>query len=71
DLDIDTSKVNPLFADIVELGSRSTGIAVDIFDFDPIASMQDRTRNSLVSMFTGATPEQAAQEIQAEVDKAQ
>lgn len=71
DMEIDISKVNPLFADIVELGSKSTGIAVDIYDFDPIASMQDRTRNSLVSMFTGATPEAAAQEIQAEVDKAQ
>lgn len=68
DVEIDKSKVQPLFLDVLNAGSNSTGIAVDIFDYDPIASMQDRTRNSIVSMFTGATPEEAAQEIQAEID---
>ncbi|MEG0013538.1 MAG: extracellular solute-binding protein [Cellulosilyticaceae bacterium] len=71
DMEIDRAKVNPLFADVLELGSNSTGIAVDIFDYDPVPSMQDRTRNSIVSLFTGATPEEAAAEIQAEIDKAQ
>ncbi|MGL4344784.1 MAG: ABC transporter substrate-binding protein [Cellulosilyticaceae bacterium] len=71
DMEIERAKVNPLFADVLELGSNSTGIAVDVFDYDPVPSMQDRTRNSIVSMFTGATPEEAAQEIQAEIDKAQ
>ncbi len=70
DLDIDTEKVNAIFADVMEAGANSTGIAVDIFDYDPVASMQDRTRNSLISLFTGATPEQAAAEIQAEIDNA-
>lgn len=68
DLNIDKESLNPTFVDVMEAGANSTGIAVDIFDYDPIASMQDRTRNSLVSLFTGATPEQAAAEIQAEID---
>lgn len=69
DIVVDEAKVDPLFTKNVELCATSTGVAVDIFDFDPLASMQDRTRNSIVSMFTGATPEEAAKEIQAEVDK--
>lgn len=71
DLDIDESMVDPLFTRNVELCADSTGVAVDIFDFDPLASMQDRTRNSIVSMFTGSTAEDAAAEIQAEIDNAE
>lgn len=70
DIELDESKCAPLFIDNVELGATSTGIGVDVFDFDPLTSMQDRTRNSIVSMFTGATAEAAAAEIQAEVDNA-
>jgi raffinose/stachyose/melibiose transport system substrate-binding protein len=70
DVEIDSSKVSALFNEVIKLGKTSTGIAVDVFDFDPVASMQDRTRNSIVSMLVGSTPEQAAQEIQSEIDKA-
>ena len=66
---MDETKVDPLFTKNVELCAESTGVAVDVFDFDPLASMQDRTRNSIVSMFTGTSAEDAAKEIQAEVDK--
>ena len=68
DIDLDESKCSPLFVENVKLGGTSTGIGVDIFDFDPLTSMQDRTRNSIVSMFTGATADAAAQEIQSEID---
>lgn len=68
DIDLDESKCSRLFIENVQLGGTSTGICVDVFDFDPITSMQDRTRNSIVSIFTGATPKQAAEEIQAEID---
>jgi raffinose/stachyose/melibiose transport system substrate-binding protein len=68
DIEIDESKVSKLFLKNIELGSTSTGIAVDVFDFDPLPSMQDRTRNSIVSMFINATPKQAAEEIQKEID---
>lgn len=70
DIDLDESKCSPLFVENVKLGGTSTGIGVDIFDFDPLTSMQDRTRNSIVSMFTGASAEDAAKEIQSEIDNA-
>ncbi|GMQ64713.1 ABC transporter substrate-binding protein [Vallitalea maricola] len=69
DIDIDESKVSTLFTDVLKLSGTSAGMAVDVFDYDPLASMQDRTRNSIVGMFVGNTPEQAAQEIQSEIDK--
>ncbi|MHC1750644.1 MAG: ABC transporter substrate-binding protein [Cellulosilyticaceae bacterium] len=67
DLVLDETKCTKLFLDNVALGGTSKGIGVDVFDFDPLPSMQDRTRNSIVSLFTGATPEQAAAEIQSEI----
>lgn len=70
DIDLDESKCAPLFVDIIDLGSTSKGIGVDVFDFDPLTSMQDRTRNSIASMFTGTSAEDAAAEIQAEIDNA-
>lgn len=68
DIDLDESKSTPLFVRNMDLGATSEGVGVDIFDFDPLTSMQDRTRNSIVSMFTGSTAEEAAEEIQAEID---
>lgn len=69
DIDIDESKVSDLFLHNIELGSTSTGIAVDVFDFDPLPSMQDRTRNSIVSILIGGKAKDAAKEIQSEIDK--
>lgn len=68
DVELDSSKVSFLFSESVKLGATSKGIGVDIFDFDPVTSMQDRTRNSILSIFLGSTPEEAAKEIQAEID---
>ncbi len=68
DIELDESKCKPLLIDSIELGGTSQGIGVDVFDFDPLTSMQDRTRNSIVSIFTGASAEDAAKEIQAEID---
>lgn len=70
DIELDESVCAPLFVENVKLGATSTGIGVDVFDFDPLTSMQDRTRNSIASLFTGATPEEAAKEIQEEIDHA-
>lgn len=71
DIDLDESKCQPLFIDNMKLGGTSKGIGVDVFDFDPITSMQDVTRNNIVSIFTGETPEHAAEAIQSEIDNAQ
>lgn len=70
DLDLDKSKCTDLFIQNVEIGGTSEGIGVDVFDFDPLTSMQDRTRNSIVSLFTGASAQDAAAVIQAEIDNA-
>jgi raffinose/stachyose/melibiose transport system substrate-binding protein len=70
DLDLDKSKCTDLFMQNVKIGGTSEGIGVDVFDFDPLTSMQDRTRNSIVSLFTGASAQDAAAVIQAEIDHA-
>lgn len=70
DITLDESQVPRLLVDNIKLGENNTGIGVDVFDFDPIPSMQDRTRNSIVSMFINASAEDAANEIQTEVDAA-
>ena len=54
----------------MKLCATSEGIGVDLFDFDELTSMQDRTRNSIMSLFTGSSAEEAAAEIQAEIDNA-
>lgn len=69
DVEIDETKVSRLFKICGELSGTSEGIAVDVFDYDPLPAMQDVTRNSIVGMFIGDTPEEAAQAIQAEIDK--
>lgn len=71
DITLDESKVSHLLVDNMKLTENTTGVGVDVFDFDPIPSMMDRTRNSIVSMFINATPEEAAAEIQAEIDNAE
>lgn len=68
DITLDEAGVPRLLVDNIRLSEHNTGIGVDVFDFDPIASMQDRTRNSIVSMFIDASASDAANEIQAEVD---
>lgn len=70
DIELDESVCTDLFLQNVEVGGTSTGMCVDVFDFDPLPSMQDRTRNSIVGMFIGGSAEKAAAEIQAEIDNA-
>ena len=69
DADVNLEKVTPLFLQNVELSGTSEAIAVDVFDYDPLQSMQDRTRNSFQSLITGVSPEDAAAEIQAEIEQ--
>lgn len=68
DIQLDESKCPELLVKNLALGGNSSGVGVDVFDFDPLPSMQDRTRNSIVSMFIDATAQDAAKEIQAEID---
>lgn len=68
DVELDETKVNRLFSTTVELSGSSQGIAVDVFDYDTIAAMQDVTRNALQGLFLGDSPEAAAEAIQAVID---
>lgn len=67
-VDLDEEKVGALFVKSMELGATSEGIGVDVFDFDELTSMQDITRNAIMSIFTGSSPMEAAQMIQDEID---
>ena len=52
----------------IELTKNLTRFAGDTFDFDMLNSMQDVTRNNLVGMMLGMSPEDTAAAIQAEID---
>ena len=69
DVEVDETKVSRLFKACGELSGTSEGIAVDVFDYDPLPAMQDVTRNSIVGMFIGDTPAEAAAAIQEEIDR--
>lgn len=68
DIDYDEDILEDLLVINMELSGESEGAAVDIFDYDPITTMQDVVRNSLVSIFTGTSIEDAAAQIQSEID---
>lgn len=71
DLDLSSVESGSLFAQAVEISNSITLSCGDTFDFDPLPSMMDRTRNSLIGMSLGMSPEDTAKEIQAEIDKNQ
>ena len=68
DYEVDPAKSTKLFQKNSDLAKTSTGIAVDVFDYDPVQSMQDVTRNALVGILQGGSPEEAAETIQREID---
>ncbi|MBO0443754.1 ABC transporter substrate-binding protein [Vagococcus fluvialis] len=68
DYEVDPEKATKLFLKNSDLAKTSTGIAVDVFDYDPVQSMQDVTRNALVGILQGGSPEEAAETIQREID---
>jgi raffinose/stachyose/melibiose transport system substrate-binding protein len=71
DLDLSSAKPDSLFSQAVKISSSITLSCGDTFDFDPLPSMMDRTRNSLIGMSLGMSPEDTAKEIQSEIDKNQ
>lgn len=71
DLDLEGVELSHVFIGYNEIMKNMEVLGGDSFDYDPLASMQDRTRNSLVGMLLGKSAEAAAQEIQAEIDSNQ
>lgn len=69
DFEADKNKVGELFLTNNILAQTSSGIGVDVFDFDKIPSMQDRTRNSIVSILMGTSSSEAGEEIQEEITR--
>ncbi len=63
---IELSKLYHGYNDILKDIKVSGG---DSFNYDPLPAMQNRTRNSIVGMLLGNSPEEAAKEIQDEIDK--
>jgi len=69
DIKVDESKLSPLFLDVQNFVSTIKNPGGDSFDFDPLPSMQDRTRNSIIGMLLGNSAIEAAEEIQNEIDR--
>ncbi len=69
--DIDTSdmELSHVFKGYTEVLNSAEMLGGDSFDYDPLSSMMDRSRNSIIGMLLGNTPREAAEEIQAEIDK--
>jgi raffinose/stachyose/melibiose transport system substrate-binding protein len=68
-LQLDQSKVSPLFQQANEFLKSIKDAGNDTFYYDPLASMQDRVRNSIIGVLMGNAPDAAAKEIQSEIDK--
>ncbi len=69
DLNLDAIDLSEIFLGYTETLAKATMLGGDSFEYDPLSSMQDRTRNSIVGMLLGATPQEAAAQIQAEIDR--
>lgn len=69
DIEVDESMLSPLFLDVQNFVATIRNPGGDSFDFDPLPSMQDRTRNSIVGMLLGNSAADAAKEIQDEIDR--
>jgi ABC-type glycerol-3-phosphate transport system substrate-binding protein len=69
DVDYDGIDLSHIFLGYMDILSEATFLGGDSFDYDPLPSMQDRTRNSIIGMLLGNTPEEAAAEIAAEVER--
>ena len=69
DLDYDSIDLSHIFLGYTDALAKATMLGGDSFDYDPLNSMADRTRNSIIGMLLGASPQEAAEEIQAEIDQ--
>jgi ABC-type sugar transport system, periplasmic component len=69
DVSTEGSEFSDIFRGYAAYVKNAKASGGDSFDYDQLSSMQDRTRNSLVGMLLGNTPEAAAKEIQDEIDK--
>lgn len=69
DLDLSGIELSELYVGYTDVLKTATMLGGDSFQYDPLTSMQDRTRNSIIGMLLSGTAEQAAKEIQEEIDQ--
>ncbi|MBZ4644588.1 MAG: raffinose/stachyose/melibiose transport system substrate-binding protein [Petroclostridium sp.] len=69
DVDLKGAELPKLFKDIVDYMGTVSNPGGDYFDYDPIPSMIDVSRNNIIGMLLGNTAQEAAKEIQAEIDR--
>ncbi len=69
DVNTDGPEFSDVFRGYATYVKNAKASGGDSFDYDQLSSMQDKTRNSLVGMLLGNTPEIAAKDIQDEIDK--
>ena len=69
DVTMDEATVGRLCTELDALTPLVKNPGSDVFTYDPIASMQDVTRNAAVGVLLGQTPEEACAQIQTEIDK--
>ncbi len=69
DVDYSGIDLSHIFLGYMDALESATMLGGDSFNYDPLPSMQDRTRNSIIGMLLGNTPEAAASEIDAEVER--
>lgn len=69
DVNIDELRVDGRFKFMIDYMKNIKVPGGDYFDYDPLNSMKDRIRNSIISLMFGNSPETAAKEIQDEIDK--
>ena len=68
DIDFSEIDLSELYLGYTETLANATMLGGDSFNYDPLSSMQDRTRNSIVGMLLSRSAQEAAEEIQSEID---
>lgn len=68
DIDYSTIELSDLFLGNMAILNNADSLAGDSFDYDQLSSMQDVTRNNIIGMLLGNSPEECAKAIQDEID---
>ena len=71
DVNTEGLEMSPMLTKAIELNGDLKKLGGDTFEYDMLNSMQDVTRNALVGMMLGTSPEDTAAAIQSEIDNNQ
>ena len=71
DVNTEGMEMSPMLTKAIKLNEDLKKLGGDTFEYDMLNSMQDVTRNALVGMMLGTSPEDTAAAIQSEIDNNQ